>query len=114
MNPLETISSIRIKNLHMDVVTGNLNTLASINQAKAHSKALGGASRVRTARTLKDAKKLRKEILESRSIEVKPNHTLDILIDKGFEPQGRDFNPAKLVTQRDEFEQAAHEEDFHV
>ncbi len=41
------IQSIRSKNIHIDPLSGERNEFSSINKAKAHSRKLGGAGKVR-------------------------------------------------------------------
>jgi hypothetical protein len=62
MNPILEIKSVRIKNLHVNPRNpAEVRNFPSINQAKAHSRALGGAGKVRAFSTPEAAKAFMKE-----------------------------------------------------
>lgn len=65
MNPLLNIKSIRIKNLHIDAADPSRSrTFASINQAKAESRRLGGYTSVRAFKNAEAARPLLKQLAE--------------------------------------------------
>ena len=68
MNPLLEIKSIRIRKEHINPLdVADTKQFASINRAKAHSRELGGAGKVRAFPSLEAAKPLIKEIAKARA-----------------------------------------------